>query len=129
MPDGAMTGEVDRATVIRLLEAANGEVARACAGAMGQDPRDRLKGPTERASDLYRVYKLKAEIAGAGRIWPGFPELTQMLEKEGDRLVALFQTKWRGEVFSIYTDASVSRLIGYQINRDSQDSNARRDLA
>jgi len=58
-----MTGEVDRATIIRLLEAAKGDLATECADAMRQDPRDRLKGPTERASDLYRVYKIKGDIA------------------------------------------------------------------
>src|SRR5438874_2957871 len=113
-----MTGEVDRATIIRLLEAAKGDLPTECADAMRQDPRDRLKGATERASDLYRVYKIKGDIAAkAGLPLPGFQELRQMLKKEGDQTVALFQTKKAGEIFSIYTDESVTRLIGCQINR------------
>ena len=120
-----MTGEVDRATIIGLLESAKGDIAKACANAMRQDPRDRLKGPTERASDLYRVYKIKGEIAAnAGRPLPGFQELMQALEKERDQTVALFQAMKGGEIFSIYTDGSVSRLIGCQIHKDARDSRA-----
>jgi hypothetical protein len=74
-----VTGEVDRATIIRLLEAAKGDVARACA---------------------------------------------QELAKEGDQTVALFQTKKAREVFSIYTDGSVSRLIGCQIHKDARGTTA-----
>ena len=87
-----MTGEVDRATIIRLLEAASGDLATAC--------------------------------ANAGRPLPGFQELMQALEKEGDQTVALFQAMKGGEIFSIYTDGSVSRLIGCQIHKDARDSRA-----
>ena len=122
-----MTGEVDRVTIIHLLEAAKGGLAKACADAMRQDPRGRLKAPTERASDLYRVYKIKGRnAADAGRPLPGLQELMQKLEQEGDRPIALLQTKQDEEIFSIYTDESVSRLIGCQINRDGRDSKARR---
>ena len=118
-----MTGEVNRATIIHHLEAASGDLATACANAMGHDPRDCLKAPTERASDLYPSYKIKGEIAAnAGRPLPGFKDLMQALEKEGDQTVALFQTKKAGEIFSIYTDESVTRLIGCQENRDARDS-------
>ena len=76
-----MTGEVDRATIVRLLEAPTGDMAKACANAMRQDPRDRLKGPTERASDLYRVDKIKGDIAAkAGRQLTGLKDLMQALE-------------------------------------------------
>jgi len=43
-----MTGEVDRATIIRLLDAAKGDLARACADAMREDPRERHKAPRRR---------------------------------------------------------------------------------
>ena len=57
-----MTGEVDRVSIIHLLEAAKGDLAKACADAIRQDPRGHLKARTERASDLYRVTNSKAAL-------------------------------------------------------------------
>ena len=114
-----MTNKVDRQRVMNLLERAKTVVAAECAQALRHDESDSLKLNKAPASYLLGIYRLKlASAQRGGLVLPGFEDLIRSVETEDDLRIAAFGTVRERNIYSIYTDEAVTRLIGCFIGQD-----------